>query len=208
MSDGQDSCPQLLDQPARVFYPNHINLISAHWATSCLCNTVFGHEDRLHAGVSLNHSAEQRTDLLIQPHPVRFVHTHTHLLQFAGHVCAKADSSSCLVFCWFYWCRRRQQWVVVSPMCVCECECVWPWYTDEPLPLLEPGCVHAYFHSWYIRPQMAVEWSWSFQRWGQIAFPPWQLLSQCQAAQNVRWQLDFFLPLGKQEAVKSYICLF
>lgn len=107
-------------------------------------------------------------------------HTDTHLLRFAGHVCMKADGSSCLVFRWLHWCRRRQRWVVaVSPVC----QCVWPCYSAEALPLPDPGCVHAYFHSWYIRPQMAVKWSWSFQRWPRLLLQP---DSSCLSASSLK----------------------
>lgn len=156
-------CPT---QPRRAesrFMWTRIYLISAHWATSCLLNTLFGHEDALYAGVSPRDGTELGTGACWFNHiPVDSSHTHTHTPALVCQPCStEADSSSCLVF--LHWCRHGRQWVVVSSVCVCVsgCACVCgPGTCGEPLPLPNPGCVHAYFHSWHIRPQMAAEWRW------------------------------------------------
>lgn len=178
---------------------NNIHLIWAHWVTSCLFNTLFGYEDRLYAWVLLKLCTEQRTGL-IQLCPILlnqqiYTDTHTHTCScFALCLCTKAVSSSCLVFRWLHRCRQR--WVVVSPVCV------WPQYSGSTAMTL--GVCLLIFTVGKFRPQMAVEWSWSFQRCPRLLL---QSDSSCLCASSLKSLVTawFLFASGKVEAVKSCI---
>lgn len=91
-------------------------------------------------------------------------------------------------------------------MVVSAVMCVWPWYTDEPLPL---GVCVLIFTVGISRPQMAVEGSWSFQRSPRLAAPPPTTAAPVPAAPNKNDGLiSFFAFGGRPEAVKADICSF
>lgn len=150
---------------------------------------LFGYEDK-----SIQ---SQKTGLLIQTHPIRFSHSHTCSRLLA--VCADLDRSSCLVVHWFYWCG----WWSLFCLCVCG-----PCYTDEPLPLLDPGRVHAYFHSWWTIS--GLKWLWSGAghfRGVPACFSALTAAVTVQAAPNFLTAARFLFAMGKV-AVKSSMCLF
>lgn len=125
--------------------------------------------------------------------------THTHTCSRLLAVCADLDRSSCLVVHWFYWCGWR------SLFCLCVCG---PCYTDEPLPLLDPGRVHAYFHSWWTIS--GLKWLWSGAghfRGVPACFSALTAAVPVQAAPNFLTAARFLFAVGKV-AVKSSMCLF
>lgn len=127
--------------------------------------------------------------------------THVHTCSRLLAVCADLDRSSCLVVHWFYWCGWR------SLFCLCVCVCG-PCYTDEPLPLLDPGRVHAYFHSWWTIS--GLKWLWSGAghfRGVPACFSALTAAVTVQAAPNFLTAARFLFAMGKV-AVKSSMCLF
>ena len=91
--------------------------------------------------------------ILLDLHTHAHTHKCTHLLWFASHVCAKADSSSCLVFSLVLLVSLQAAVGGGRPcMCVCVCVCVCgPGAAASLFPPVGPWvCVHAYFHSWCI----------------------------------------------------------
>lgn len=127
--------------------------------------------------------------------------THAHTCSRLLAVCADLDRSSCLVVHWFYWCGWR------SLFCLCVCVCG-PCYTDEPLPLLDPGRVHAYFHSWWTIS--GLKWLWSGAghfRGVPACFSALTAAVTVQAAPNFLTAARFLFAMGKV-AVKSSMCLF
>lgn len=90
-------------------------------------------------------------------------------------------------------------------VCVCVCG---PCYTDEPLPLLDPGRVHAYFHSWWTIS--GLKWLWSEAghfRGVPACFSALTAAVTVQAAPNFLTAARFLFAMGKV-AVKSSMCLF
>lgn len=156
---------------------------------------LFGYEDK-----SIQ---SQKTGLLIQTHPIRFSHSHTraHLLPFARRVCRPGQKQlSCCSLVLL-------MWVAVSVLSVCVCVCG-PCYTDEPLPLLDPGRVHAYFHSWWTIS--GLKWLWSGAghfRGVPACFSALTAAVTVQAAPNFLTAARFLFAMGKV-AVKSSMCLF
>lgn len=145
----------------------------------------------------------QKTGLLIQTYPIRFSHSHKHT-RTPTPVC-----SPCV-------CRPGQKqlsccslvllmWVAVSVLSVCVCG---PCYTDEPLPLLDPGRVHAYFHSWWTIS--GLKWLWSGAghfRGVPACFSALTAAVPVPAAPNFLTAARFLFVVGKV-AVKPSMCLF
>lgn len=134
-------------------------------------------------------------DFLTRAH----THAHTHLLPFARRECRPGQKQlSCCSLVLL-------MWVAVSVLSVCVCG---PCYTDEPLPLLDPGRVHAYFHSWWTIS--GLKWLWSGAghfRGVPACFSALTAAVTVQAAPNFLTAARFLFAVGKV-AVKSSMCLF
>ena len=176
------------------FIPNHISLISAGRATSCPCDTVFGYESSLCAGVSLNPSSQQKKGLLTQPHPVGFLHKHTHThtqTHTRTHTCSGLPAMCArgptvvLLFAGFFtdvvagssgWCVSVCVCVCVS-LCVCVCVALVLWWACSPAA----GRVCARLFSQLVYQVSKGGWAeLVISELAQIAPPPWQLPTRCQ----------------------------
>lgn len=165
------------------------------WATSCLCNTLiwlYVTDCRL---ASRWTRSELRAGLLIQPHPVRVVHTHT-----PAPVCRPCvhEGWQSQLSCFFPSSTDVGNSGWWSALCLCVALVQW-WGL---------GCLSERLFSQLVYQASNGQWmELVLSATAEIAFPPWQLPSPCQQLPVVDDSLiSFCFWEKKEDAVKSCIC--